>query len=185
MAGRRENEPKWQSSVRRARALSVCHSRHTRTQNDDEIGQTHCAQQLHLQHPHARQLQTGLHPEIQRTVGAALLVAGPFFADLCCVLCSVVGVVCSVRNADSPLDIVVAPLVRTANRYVVQKNVAPDEQRKRSVTAILNKLTPEKLDILVERMVELKVETRTSYLARSLFVLLPTFICRLCCCWLM
>ncbi len=64
-----------------------------------------------------------------------------------------------VRNVDAPMDIVVTPLMISANRYQVKKDAPPDEQLKRSVTAILNKLTPEKFDILVEALIGLKIDT--------------------------
>ncbi len=55
-----------------------------------------------------------------------------------------------------------------------QKNAASDEQLKRSVSAIIGKLTLEKIDSLVESVVQLKMETGTSSLT-----LTACLVCRL------
>ena len=63
------------------------------------------------------------------------------------------------RRRPVEADIVVAPLVQTANRYVLLKDIPPDAKLLREVKAILNKLTPEKFDVLVNRILALNITT--------------------------
>lgn len=56
------------------------------------------------------------------------------------------------------MDIHIAPLEKSENRYQVAKEVEPDEKFIRNVTSILNKLTPEKFDILTEKILQLKID---------------------------
>ena len=61
------------------------------------------------------------------------------------------------KGPDAPLDIEVAPLEKTERRYTVVKDIPPDTRLLRSLNAILNKLTPEKFDTLVEQVLALRI----------------------------
>ena len=61
------------------------------------------------------------------------------------------------KGKDAPLDIEVAPLERTEHRYTVVKDIPPDAKLLRALNAILNKLTPEKFDTLLEQVLALKI----------------------------
>jgi len=60
---------------------------------------------------------------------------------------------------DAPMDIEVVPLAVTENRYKPLKDVPGDVKLLRNLNAILNKLTPEKFDTLVEQVLELKIDS--------------------------
>ena len=61
------------------------------------------------------------------------------------------------KGKDAPLDIEVAPLERTEHRYTVVKDIPPDTKLLRALNAILNKLTPEKFETLLEQVLALKI----------------------------
>ena len=58
---------------------------------------------------------------------------------------------------DAPLDIKVAPLEKTERRYTVVKDIPPDAKLLRALNSILNKLTPEKFDTLLDQVLGLKL----------------------------
>jgi len=60
---------------------------------------------------------------------------------------------------DQPMDIEVKALEKTENAYTIKRDVAEDEKTIRSLRGILNKLTPEKFDVLVEKVKELTIDT--------------------------
>lgn len=59
---------------------------------------------------------------------------------------------------DDPMDIVVAPLEKTDSRYVVKRDAEGEERVMRDLNSILNKLTPEKFDTLVQQVVDLRID---------------------------
>lgn len=61
------------------------------------------------------------------------------------------------RGPDQPMNIEIAPLTKSENRYVVVKEIPPDTKLLRALNAILNKLTPEKFDTLLAQVLELKI----------------------------
>ena len=61
------------------------------------------------------------------------------------------------KGKDAPLDIEVAPLEKTERRYTVVKDIPPDAKLLRALNAILNKLTPEKFETLLDQVLALKL----------------------------
>ena len=61
------------------------------------------------------------------------------------------------KGKDAPMDITVAPLEKTERRYTVVKDIPPDTKLLRALQSILNKLTPEKFDTLLEQVLALKI----------------------------
>ena len=61
------------------------------------------------------------------------------------------------KGPDTPMDIEVAPLAQTEKRYTVVKDIPPDEKLLRELKSILNKLTPEKFDVLLEQVLGLRI----------------------------
>jgi len=60
------------------------------------------------------------------------------------------------RRPESPLDIEVKALEKSDSRYIVKKEIPPDEVLIRRLTSILNKLTPENFEKLVALTLEVK-----------------------------
>ena len=57
------------------------------------------------------------------------------------------------RQHNQPLmNIVIAPLEVTENRYIVKKDVEAEEKFLRQIKRILNKLTPEKFDVMLKQV---------------------------------
>ena len=62
-------------------------------------------------------------------------------------------------RVDQPMDIEIVPLAKTDNGYRKIDNIPADLKVIRQLNAILNKLTPEKFDILVEEVMNLEITT--------------------------
>ena len=64
---------------------------------------------------------------------------------------------------DAPMDIEIKPLEKSDNRYqaaTIQKmSIDETEKLRRDVMSILNKLTPEKFDVLTQRVLDINIET--------------------------
>jgi hypothetical protein len=60
---------------------------------------------------------------------------------------------------DEPLDIEIKALTKSENRYVKKEDVEGDEKTLRTMNGILNKLTPEKFDTLILKVLELEIDT--------------------------
>lgn len=64
-----------------------------------------------------------------------------------------------IRSSLTMADAPVVPLEVTANRYVVRHDVEAEEKIKRTFQSILNKLTPEKFETLLEQVKQIKIDT--------------------------
>jgi len=56
-----------------------------------------------------------------------------------------------------PMNIEIIPLSKSETRYVVQRDIEAEEKLKRTFNSILNKLTPEKFNVLVDKVLELDI----------------------------
>jgi len=60
---------------------------------------------------------------------------------------------------DAPMDIEVKALEKSENAYAVSRDLEKDQKTIRSLRSILNKLTPEKFDVLVVKVKEIEIDT--------------------------
>jgi len=60
---------------------------------------------------------------------------------------------------DAPLDIEVAPLPKGENRYQIKRDVEGEEKMLRNLNGILNKLTPESFDNLLQQVLKMGINT--------------------------
>lgn len=63
------------------------------------------------------------------------------------------------NRVDAPMDIEIVPLAQSENRYKPLKDLPANVELLRAVNSILNKLTPEKFDTLVDKVIDLKIDS--------------------------